>query len=216
MTSAGSITAYEFVVNLNDQVIALITKFKATGESDLLAQAFAHLAPITHQEITHVLDSLKLQHDHFQDMKQDAFIKFMEAVGNYSQDRCPSFVSFWRISVYRHLLSQYYRKERMRTVSTPASWEPESHDPNVEDTLFTEDLLRLYQIELDKRIGKDNPAFVMANAILEHRILTSPETRVSQKTLANSFQKTQGYVAIWERWIQHEIYKGHKGNYVEE
>lgn len=193
---------YEKTVLIDREVVDRIARYKLDADPNLLVEVFDFLLPITSQEVWKVVSKLRLNPDLVEDMKQDSFIKLKEAVGNFDPGTCPVFVSFWRLSLYRHLISAYYTKARVCE---------EVNDLVVDttpcggvDRIFIEELACKYHEEFNDWTPNYQARVVpMLKAILKHRILSSDEDEIycSQTTLASSFEVTQGYVAKWEEYF---------------
>ena len=182
---------YEVIVQINERVILLIDRFHIGQNQELLKEVHKLLHPVTMQTIIRTLRALCLPYSEVDDMLQDAFLKLLEAVGNFRKTRTPSFISFWRVSLYRHLLSNYYCG--LRPVQLPEDLQGVQN--HTTDKMLVKELLERYLMEFrnDRCLCE----------ILRRRIFD--EYPIKQSDLADELRVTQGYISRCETWLRDKI-----------
>ena len=192
---------YEATVALDAKVQILIIRYRDTRVPRDIVEAFDLLDPITSQEMTKVINRLFLSHDKRDDMLQDAFIKLKEVVewGTWKPETNPTFVSFWRTVLRRHLLSANHSKTRPAALVDDVA----SKVPGVLADINARDVLTRLIAGMErefKRYAKDRP---LAEAVFRERILTTEP--IEQLELATRFGVTQGFISRWEIWMRQKI-----------
>lgn len=197
-------------VEINDQLQKLLTEYWVGHDQKILVSIHDLLLPITRQEVMKVIRKCCLSRDLKDDMIQEAWLKLVEAVDyNYDRIRCPVFISFWRTSVYRHLLTKFYTPTKDVAKELGDHDEPcPQNDPS--DSIYIEELRASYTEEIKNWTGIYTAVIgPMCLALLNERILVDEEHQTPQDGIARRFSRSQGYVAKWEIWLSEKIREEH-------
>lgn len=209
MNNGHASDGYRASVDINEQVQQLLTLYYTSRDQRHLVQIHEVLLPITRQEVMKVIRKCCLSRDLRDDMVQEAWLKLQEAADyNYDRIRCPVFITFWRTSVYRHLLTKFYTPTKDVAKELGDHDEPEPPtDPT--DAIYIEELRKKYADEINGWGGYYINLIPMCLALLNERILIEEERQTPQDALARRFSRSQGYLSKWETWLALKVREEH-------
>lgn len=200
---------YEETVALNDKLVSLVKLYRENPTRETLGMIFELLYPITKQQAIAVCNKLQMPADAVDDMIQEAFFKLVKSLSyaeNWNTDTCPVFVTFWKTSVHRHLLTVFHKK-RFSNQLEEAEDERSRNQQASEASIDLETIRHEFEQEiLSWRQNADQIPLVLD--LLHFRVLALPHELKSQESIATKHGNlSQAYVCRWERYLHQEIRK---------
>lgn len=202
-------TPYEETVKLNEQLVKLVVEYKKTKSPQLLSAIAELLLPVTRNEANIVANKLSLPLDVVDDMVQESYFKLTNSLSyeeNWNPEVCPVFITFWKLSVRRFLLTAFHKKRFSTTLQ-----DSDDKKPRPEQISQSKIDLETIRNTLEQEIlswRKSVSLIPLVLDILHFRVLALDDEKKSQQELAKKHNNvSQAFISLWENWIKDEIRK---------
>lgn len=190
-------------VEANEKIVDLAEKFITSQDYAVLLEMFEWLLPTTRQIIERVIEKSGYNRAVFDDMVQESYLRLESACWYFEPETCPVFITFWRTTLDRHLVSHFKKEWRHSALSDSYDAEDRNYGILTKSERIVRFLIRIetkYSQEFDS--WDDRSSAALAIRILRDRICTK---RVLQSEIAKDFSLSPCQISNWETWIRKKI-----------